>query len=250
MSQIVLQNVSKRYHDVTALADVSLAIADNTTTAVVGPSGSGKSTLLQLINGLVHPDAGAVTVFGRPIDYDNLPRLRLQIGYAVQGTGLFPHMSVWRNITLLARLNGWPPEKTRERAGQLMDAVGLPETMRARLPHELSGGEQQRVGLCRAMMLNPQVFLLDEPFGALDPITREEIQREFRRIQRLEARTILLVTHDLREAMRLAERLVILNNGRVVQDAARGEILESPADDFVESLVHSQLETWRLEDPE
>jgi osmoprotectant transport system ATP-binding protein len=233
MSQIVLQNVSKRFNGVAALEDISLAAVDDTTTAIVGPSGSGKSTLLQLINGLVRPDGGRVTVFGSPIDYHNLPQLRLQIGYAVQGTGLFPHMSVWKNITLLARLNGWQAERTRERARQLMDLVGLPEGMSGRFPHELSGGEQQRVGLCRAMMLNPRVFLLDEPFGALDPITREEIQREFARIQRSEARTILLVTHDLREAMRLGDRLVILNEGRIVQDATRDEVLDQPADEFV-----------------
>jgi osmoprotectant transport system ATP-binding protein len=248
MSQIVLRNVSKCFNGVAALDDVSLSVVDDTTTAVVGPSGGGKSTLLQLINGLVRPDSGRVTVFDKPIDYDKLPQLRLQIGYAVQGTGLFPHMTVWQNITLLARLNGWQTNRTRERAHQLMNLVGLPGAMRGRYSHELSGGEQQRVGLCRAMMLNPRVFLLDEPFGALDPITREEIQREFARIQKSEARTTLLVTHDLREAMRLGDRLVILNEGRVVQDATREDVLDHPADDFVKSLVHSQLDTWRLED--
>lgn len=245
MSQIIFENVSKDFKDVKALRNVSLTIEDDTTTAVVGPSGSGKSTLLQLINGLVRPTAGRLRVFEQPIDYKRLSALRLQIGYAVQGTGLFPHLTAWRNITLLARLNGWDAARTRVRARELMDLVGLPERLQARYPHELSGGEQQRVGLCRAMMLNPRVFLLDEPFGALDPITRDEIHREFIQIQSSEARTILLVTHDLREAVRLAQRLVILRHGTVVQYDTREAVLAKPADEFVRRLVHSQLESGR-----
>jgi len=245
MTQIVLDKVTRHYGGFTAVDNVDLAIEDDTTTAIVGPSGGGKSTLLQLVNGLVRPDEGRVSVFGTPIDYDRLSELRLQIGYAVQGTGLFPHMRVWDNISLLARLNHWEPERIRERARRLMDLVGLAESMKTRFPYQLSGGEQQRVGLCRAMMLNPPVFLLDEPFGALDPITRDEIHGEFLNIQKTEPRTILLVTHDLREAMRLAQHLVIVNHGKVVQDAAREDILKNPADDFVRSLVHSQLETWK-----
>jgi osmoprotectant transport system ATP-binding protein len=244
MSQIVLENVGKSYAQHAALDGVTLTFRDETTTAVVGPSGSGKSTLLQLINGLVQPDSGVVSVFGRPVDYDNLPQLRLQIGYAVQGTGLFPHMNAWGNITLLARLERWPQERITKRARHLMGLVGLPDTLAERYPHELSGGEQQRVGLCRAMMLDPKIFLLDEPFGALDPITRTEIHAEFLGLQSSEARTIVLVTHDLREAFKLSERIVILVQGRVVQDGSRREILESPASEVVRDLVHEQLDSW------
>lgn len=243
MSQITLENISKFYGDQQALLDIELTFTDNVTTAVVGPSGSGKSTLLQMINGLVRPNHGTVAVFGKPIDYQCLPELRLRLGYAVQGTGLFPHLTVEANITLLARLIKWDAERIKARTEELMELVNLPLSYVQRYPHELSGGEQQRVGLCRAMILNPQVFLLDEPFGALDPITRNEIQREFLHLQRSEARTIILVTHDLREALKLAQRLVILDQGRLVQHGTCVEILENPANEFIRSFFQSQLET-------
>jgi osmoprotectant transport system ATP-binding protein len=240
--QILLDRVSKSYGPHTALTEVDLAFADNVTTALVGPSGSGKSTLLQLINALVRPERGVVRVFGKPIDYERLPELRRRIGYAVQGTGLFPHMTVGRNITLLARLAGWDQERTETRATELMKLVGLPPEYAGRYPHELSGGQQQRVGLCRAMMLDPPIFLLDEPFGALDPITRSEIHAEFLRLQSLAPRTIVLVTHDLREAVKLAQRLVILERGRVVQHGPCQEVVRAPADEFVRSFFQAQME--------
>jgi osmoprotectant transport system ATP-binding protein len=242
MPQIILQGVSKAYGKELALRDVDLQFADGVTTAVVGASGSGKSTLLQLINGLVRPSAGAIHVFGKPIDYARLPELRRQIGYAVQGTGLFPHLTVERNITLLASLVGWPAERIRGRAQQLVSLVGLPWDYAVRFPHELSGGQQQRVGLCRAMMLNPPIFLLDEPFGALDPVTRQEIHKEFLRLQASEPRTMVLVTHDLREALKLAQRLVVLDRGRVAQHGPCQEIIDAPADDYVRTFFRSQLE--------
>jgi osmoprotectant transport system ATP-binding protein len=241
MAQIALEHVSKFYGDTQALQDTHLTFADDVTTAVVGPSGSGKSTLLQLINGLVRPSGGTVFVFGEPIDYECLPELRLRIGYAVQGTGLFPHLTVGQNITLLARLARWDPERIGARAEALMKLVSLPLSYANRYPHELSGGQQQRVGLCRAMMLNPPIFLLDEPFGALDPVTRNEIHREFLHLQSSEARTIVLVTHDLREAVKLAQRLVVLEGGVVVQHGTGEEILRSPATGFVRSFFQSQL---------
>jgi osmoprotectant transport system ATP-binding protein len=242
MSEIVFKNVSKSYGEEAALRAVTVAFADGVTTAVVGPSGSGKSTLLQLINGLVRPSSGTVQVFGKPIDYHRLPELRRQIGYAVQGTGLFPHLTVETNITLLARLAGWDTERIRKRAQDLMERVGLPWAFAARYPHQLSGGQQQRVGLCRAMMLQPPLFLLDEPFGALDPITRDDIQQEFMRLQQSEPRTIVLVTHDLREALRLAQRLIVLERGRIVQQGPGKEIVNAPADDFVRNFFQTQLE--------
>jgi osmoprotectant transport system ATP-binding protein len=154
-------------------------------------------------------------------------------------------MTVWDNITILARLERWPDGERRKRAQHLMGLVDLQESLSDRYPHQLSGGQQQRVGLCRAMMLNPDIFLLDEPFGALDPITRGEIHEEFLKLQTSEARTIVLVTHDLREAFRLADRVVILDEGRVVQEGTRTEIFENPASDFVRSIVHEQLGAWR-----
>jgi osmoprotectant transport system ATP-binding protein len=242
MEQICLDNVSHSYGEEIALQGVSLRFADEVTTAVVGPSGSGKSTLLQLINGLVDPTHGTVFVFGKAIDYQQLPKLRLQIGYAVQGTGLFPHLTVQGNITLLARLAGWDADHIRARAAELMRLVGLPPAYARRYPHELSGGQQQRVGLCRAMILNPPLFLLDEPFGALDPVTRKDIHGEFLRLQKLEPRTIVLVTHDLREALKLAQRLVVLERGVLVQHGPCAEVLERPANEFVRGFFQSQLE--------
>jgi osmoprotectant transport system ATP-binding protein len=241
MAEIFFQGVSKSYSKEAALHDVTIALVDGVTTAVVGPSGSGKSTLLQLINGLVRPSTGTVHVFGKPIDYDRLPQLRRQIGYAVQGTGLFPHLTVEKNITLLARLAGWNAERIRTRAQELMERVALPWTFATRYPHQLSGGQQQRVGLCRAMMLQPPLFLLDEPFGALDPVTRNDIQQEFLRLQQSEPRTMVLVTHDLREALRLAQRLIVLDRGRIAQHGPGDEIVNAPADEFVRNFFQMQL---------
>jgi osmoprotectant transport system ATP-binding protein len=243
MPEILFQGVSKTYGKEAALQDVTIKFADGVTTAVVGPSGSGKSTLLQLINGLVQPNAGTVHVFDKPIDYRRLPELRRQIGYAVQGTGLFPHLTAGKNITLLARLAGWSRDRCRARAVELMNLVGLPWDYAARYPFELSGGQQQRVGLCRAMMLNPPIFLLDEPFGALDPVTRQEIHQEFLRLQGSEPRTIVLVTHDLREALKLAQRLAVLDHGRIVQHGPYEEIVKAPATEFVRTFFRSQLES-------
>lgn len=246
MTQISFKRVYKVYddHDRTskeALHDINLSARDNVTTAVVGKSGSGKSTLLQLINGLERPTRGTVYVFGQKIDYGQLPNLRRQLGYAVQGTGLFPHLSVYENITLLASMERWNDERIRGRAEMLMNLVGLPWDYTHRYPHQLSGGEQQRVGLCRAMMLNPRIFLLDEPFGALDPITRNEIHEHFIHLQRSEARTIILVTHDLQEALKLAQEMVILNDGRIEQTGMCSQILNKPATVFVKSFLKSQL---------
>ncbi|MFQ5675285.1 MAG: ATP-binding cassette domain-containing protein, partial [bacterium] len=208
MSSIAFDRVTKSYGDKVALKEIAFTFPENQTTAVIGPSGSGKSTLIQLINGLLRPDEGHITVFNSKIDYDDLPKLRRRMGYAVQGTGLFPHLTVEKNITLLGILENWQHERLRERAKELVNLVNLDPTFFPKFPHELSGGEQQRVGLCRAMMLNPRIFLLDEAFGALDPVTRSEIHAEFLKLQTLEARTIVLVTHDLREAFKLSDQIV------------------------------------------
>jgi osmoprotectant transport system ATP-binding protein len=242
MAQIIVKGVGKSYGKEAALRDVTVEFADGVTTAVVGPSGSGKSTLLQLINGLVRPSEGTVYVFDKQIDYGQLPELRRQIGYAVQGTGLFPHLNVEKNITLLARLIGWGKDRIRGRAEELMSLVGLSWDYAVRFPHELSGGQQQRVGLCRAMMLNPPIFLLDEPFGALDPVTRREIHQEFLRLQASEPRTMVLVTHDLHEALKLAQRMMVLDHGRIAQHGPCEEIVNAPADELVRTFFRSQLD--------
>ncbi len=241
VARIKLHGVMKRYGTATALGGVTLSFRDDATTAVVGPSGSGKSTLLQMINGLIRPDEGEVRLFGAPIDYGRIAEVRRRIGYAVQGTGLFPHLTVEKNIGLLARVEKWDRRRTAERIAELIRLVELPPSFANRYPHELSGGEQQRVGLCRAMMLDPPLFLLDEPFGALDPITRREVHDEFARLQRSKARTIVLVTHDIREAIRLADEIVVLRRSAVAQAGPCDEVVRAPANDFVRRLFEAQL---------
>lgn len=233
---IEFEKIIKRYGDTAVLKDLSLAIPKDVTTALVGESGSGKSTLLQIINGLVLPDEGAVKLEGTQLNYDDLPAIRRRMGYAVQGAGLFPHLTVERNITLMAILEQWPDKLVQERYGYLLDLLELPADFSDRYPHSLSGGQQQRVSLCRAMMLNPPLMLLDEPFSALDPITRETIHQEFLRLQRAESRSIILVTHDMSEAVKLAQHLVILKEGEVQQEGDIDEVRQGPANEYVEQL--------------
>ena len=234
-------HVSKRFRDVTVLDDVTLDLPADTTTAVVGESGSGKSTLLQLINAVYRPDAGTVEVFGGPVPDTGLESFRRRIGYAVQGAGLFPHMTGFQNVTLLARLTGWQQTAMGERFDELLELMGLDADVRDRYPHQLSGGQQQRIGLCRALMLRPELLLLDESFSAVDPITRSAIYRQFEAVQAREPATVVLVTHDMREAVRLGEQLVIIKDGRVQQHGATAAVLDAPANAYVAELLKDQL---------
>lgn len=235
-SCVEFRNVCKSYGDEPVIRGVTLDIPLNHTTALVGESGSGKSTLLQIINGLVVPEAGAVFLQGEKLDYTNLPALRRRMGYAVQGAGLFPHMTIKENVTLVARLSGWDSQRISERYEYLLGLLELPLDFSTRFPHSLSGGQQQRISLCRAMMLNPPLMLLDEPFSALDPITREAIHLEFIRLQAAESRSIIIVTHDMSEAVKLARYLVVLKEGAVVQHGEVSEVQANPVDDYVGQL--------------
>lgn len=227
----------KRYGENTVIPDLDLDIPEMVTTAIVGESGSGKSTILQLINGLVKPEQGQISLGGKPLNYTELALTRRTIGYAVQGAGLFPHMSVRENVDLIARLEGWDEQKIGARVQALFELLDLELDFEVRYPTSLSGGQQQRVSLCRAMMLNPPLLLLDEPFSALDPITRRSIHEEFLKLQSAESRTIVLVTHDITEAIKLAQRIVILKDGVVVQQGSVEEVRNSPTDAYVESLL-------------
>jgi osmoprotectant transport system ATP-binding protein len=240
-ASVVFHGVWKRFDEPWVLRDVSLALAPGSTTAVVGESGSGKSTLLQLINAVYTPDRGHLEVFGRPIPRDDLPQFRRSIGYAVQGAGLFPHLDVDANISLVARLAGWQPDAIGARIAELFSFMGLDRALAKRFPQQLSGGQQHRVGLCRAMMLRPRLLLLDEPFSAIDPITRTAIHAEFERLQAAEGATTVLVTHDMREAVRLASNLVILRDGVVLQAGATDDVLAHPVDEYVAGLLTEQL---------
>jgi len=200
----------------TVLRNVSLAIEPGETMVLLGRSGSGKTTALRLINGLLMPSSGDVLVNGRSTREWDLVRLRRSIGYVIQEGGLFPHFSVERNVGLVPRLEAWPPERVRERAAELLTRVGLPHADFAhRLPRELSGGQRQRVGVARALAADPALLLFDEPFGALDPVTRFDLQREFLRLRGEFGKTSVFVTHDVREAAKLATRIALLDRGSI-----------------------------------
>ena len=219
MTAVALHQLGKDFADTPVLRDISVSFEERSVTALIGRSGSGKSTLLRTVNGLVRPSRGRVEVLGEPIDYDALPALRQRIGYAVQGAGLFPHMTVEQNITLCAHIAGWEASRVHRRLEQLLPMVQLDRDLLGRYPHELSGGQQQRAGLARSMLLDPPLLLLDEPFAALDPLTRLDVHDRLQSLQSAEPRCILLVTHDMREALKLADRVLVLERGRVVEDA-------------------------------
>ena len=232
MSVIEFENICKSYKQTRVLKNVSLSLPEAQTTAIVGESGSGKSTLLQLVNGLIQPDSGILKIEGQKINYRSISSVRKKMGYVVQGAGLFPHLTIRRNITLLAQLSGWEPRSMDERCDELLDEFGLDADLSERYPHSLSGGQQQRVGLCRALMLDPRLLLLDEPFSALDPITRGSIYNQFLKVIRKD-KSIILVTHDINEALKLAGHLVILRNGRVIQEGEPRSVVKHPADEYV-----------------
>lgn len=233
------EHVSKRYpNGVEALSGVELGVARGETLALVGESGSGKSTLLRLFNRLEEPTRGRVRFAGRPLEEQNPIQLRRQMGYVQQDGGLLPHWNVGRNVELVPWLLGWERDRRSRRADELLRLVGLPpEEYRQRHPSELSGGQRQRVAFARALAADPEVILLDEPFGALDVLTRMDLQDEFVRLQRQLGKTILLVTHDLSEAMKLADRICVMRQGRILQTGSMRALLESPADSYVHQLL-------------
>ena len=218
--------------------DATVPIAQ--VTAIIGASGSGKTTLLRLINGLYEPDEGDVKVLGENIPRKNQHLFRRKIGYAVQGAGLFPHMTIESNITKLAKLDGWTQERIQLRLDELLELTGLEIEMKERYPHELSGGQQHRVSLCRALMLEPKLLLLDEPFSAIDAITRNEIQESFVELQRKLAFSAVLVTHDFREAIKLAHHLVVLGEGGIEQQGTLQDLIDRPASSFLQELVETE----------
>ena len=232
---IEFTGLTKSHGRTDVFRNLDLAISQGLTTGIVGESGCGKSTLLQLINGLQRPDRGAVHTFGRPVPERDLVAFRRRIGYAVQGTGLFPHMSVARNIALLGELEGWPGSRIRARTATLMDLMALDGELASRYPHELSGGQQQRVGICRAMFLQPDILLLDEPFSGVDPLTRADIHEQFLGLMGSEATTVVLVTHDMGEAVRLADEIVVIRDGAIVHQGPAEHVRRS-SDAYVARL--------------
>jgi osmoprotectant transport system ATP-binding protein len=234
---IEVAGLARRYGGVAAVADVSFAVAPGELIALVGGSGSGKTTTLKMINRLVEPDAGRVTIEGRDTRELEPHLLRRSIGYVFQGVGLFPHMTVAENAAVPLRLLGWPRERVRVRVEELLALVELEPRLASRFPAELSGGQQQRVGVARALAASPRVMLLDEPFGALDPLTRDRLQSSFDALRRRLGLTAVFVTHDVAEALLLADRIGVMRSGRLVQLGTAAEIARSPADDDVARLI-------------
>ena len=224
-----------------ALRDLNLEVRKGETMALLGPSGCGKTTTLRIVNRLLEPTSGHVFVDGKDTSQMDVVRLRRRMGYVVQSGGLFPHLTVRRNLSLLCELEKWPKERISARVDELLSLVGLPPAeFRDRYPAELSGGQRQRVGVARALMLDPEILLMDEPFGALDPITRTKLQQEFKDLERLVAKTIVIVTHDLHVAFTLGDRIALLRNGELVQVGTPSELQDQPADDWVRNFLQRQ----------
>jgi osmoprotectant transport system ATP-binding protein len=235
-----LCDVEKVYAGRPALGPLSLNVPAGRTTVLIGPSGCGKSTLLRLLIGLVEPDAGAVAFDGVPVTPDTARSVRLRVGYVIQDGGLFPHLTARGNVTLMARHLGRDRAGIAARVNELAELTCFPPDGLDRYPQQLSGGQRQRVGLMRALMLDPDALLLDEPLGALDPLVRADLQAELRDIFRSLGKTVVLVTHDLGEAAFFADRVVLLRDGRIIQEGSPADLWHRPADPFVTRFVQAQ----------
>ncbi len=234
---IVVDAVTKRFGATAALAGCSVRVEAGAFFALIGPSGCGKSTLLRMMNGLVTPDRGTVTVRGQDIATLDRERLRQGIGYVIQSVGLFPHWTVAANLAAVPRLLGWDRHRVAARLDAVVALVGIDPALLARYPHQLSGGQRQRIGVGRALAADPDLILMDEPFSALDPLSRAELRGEMRRIHRESGKTIVMVTHDVGEALGLATALAIMRDGRVVQAGTPAAVLAAPADPFVDGFL-------------
>ncbi len=236
---ISFENITKVYPgNFTAVRELSLKVRRGETLVLLGTSGSGKTTTMKMVNRLIEPTSGRITVDGCDIMEQDRIQLRRKIGYAIQHIGLFPHMTVAENIGVVPQLLRWPRQKIRERCRQLLAMVGLkPEEFTDRYPAQLSGGQKQRVGVARALAANPPVVLMDEPFGALDPITREQLQQEFLQLQSSLKKTVLFVTHDIFEAVKMGDRIALLDSGKLQQLDTPAEIVRKPANKMVEQFL-------------
>ena len=237
---IELRNISKSYGDSKAISSFDLVCEPGSTTVLIGPSGSGKSTILRAVIGLITPDTGEVIIEGEKLTRAHLLEVRRRVGYVIQEGGLFPHLTVAENIALMASYLGWSEEKVSTRAGELCALTKFPEDALKRYPLEISGGQRQRVSLMRALMLDPDIVLLDEPLGSLDPLIRSELQTDLREIFRALGKTVVMVTHDIGEAAFLGDKIVLINNGRIVQAGGIRELMDRPSDPFTTKFINAQ----------
>lgn len=238
-----LRNLSKSFENTRAVGDLDLTVEENRVEVLIGPSGCGKSTTLRLIMGLTEPDSGRIKVNGRSVDVNNrrdLLNMRRRMGYVIQGGGLFPHMTARQNITVMARYLNWEEDRIRQRLSELVDLTHFPGDGLNRYPSGLSGGQKQRVSLMRALMLDPDVLLMDEPLGALDPMIRSELRSELADVFEELNKTVLLVTHDLNQAAFFADRIILMREGRIVQKGTVDQLLNDPAEPFVSEFIRAQ----------
>ncbi len=245
-----LEHISKTFGGRQVLADVSLAIPKGATCALIGSSGSGKTTLLRITLRLIAPDHGTVKLDDRPLAQFGPEAWADHIGYVPQDGGLFPHLTGQQNVALVPRLRRWPPQRIAARLGELRELVALEAAVLARFPHEMSGGQMQRVAIMRAAMMDPAVMLLDEPMAALDPLIRSTLQQELKGIFARLGKTVMIVTHDLAEAAYLAERITLLHDGRVLQTGSYPDLLRRPADPFVTAFIKAQRTLPNRADPQ
>jgi len=239
---LVISQISKRYGDSPALTSTDLQVSTGETLVLIGPSGCGKSTLLRLIAGLIQPDSGSITFEGTQLSSENIFQIRQRMGYVIQEGGLFPHLSVCDNVTVMARYLRRDARWIDSRLNELAQLVQLPNEILKRFPAELSGGQRQRVSLMRALMLEPDLLLLDEPLGALDPMIRYELQQELKAIFSQLGKTVIMVTHDIAEAAFFGQTLVLMRDGHIVQAGPFKELAKTPAEPFVEQFISAQRE--------
>ncbi|MBI2823331.1 MAG: ATP-binding cassette domain-containing protein [Planctomycetia bacterium] len=237
------RGVSKAFGGTTVVHPLDLSIAAGEVAVLLGPSGCGKTTILRMVAGLVSPTSGQITVDSLPLNRQSLAAVRRKLGYVIQEGGLFPHLTAVDNVTLMSRHEGWPRNRISARLDELLEMTQFPQTGLDRFPNELSGGQRQRLSLMRALFLSPRILLLDEPLGALDPLIRAGLQRDLVDVFARTGTTVLLVTHDLVEAGRFADRVFVMHAGRIVQQGPFAEILDKPGNDFVREFVNSQVVT-------
>ena len=238
---IVVNNITKTFGAYKAVDAISFTVKGGDTVVFLGTSGSGKTTLLKMINRLIEPDSGEILIDGRRITDQRPEDLRRKIGYVFQNNGLFPHYTIEENIGVVPRLLGWPADRIAKRVTELMEKLQLsPVQYRGAYPNQLSGGQQQRVGIARALAADAHVLLMDEPFGALDPITRTSVRKDFKQLDELRSKTIVLVTHDIQEAFELADRIILMDGGRIMQEGTADDLFLRPANQYVKDFFEGQ----------